>query len=230
MAVAVEIDAILDIGRRQKLRLADLAGIGADQVAQRKIAALDDLQRGDQLALEQFRAAAIMRQGGEHAEDRQLAHVADAVIGLERPDRHQHLRAARRSAARCARAARRAAASSLPGARDAGRRHAGRRRIPRSSCGNMPRWRRSKVSTAGSCVTPAKALSMTGREMPAACASRAIEARKVLKSPPHCAAKAGVARRSVKTKVANGRAIMALDALNRSNTKARFTAFERHGP
>src|SRR5229473_7296660 len=44
-AVAVEIDAVLDVGRRQKLRLPDFAGIGADQVAQGKIAALHDLQR-----------------------------------------------------------------------------------------------------------------------------------------------------------------------------------------
>jgi len=32
-AVAVVVDAVLDIGGRQKLRLADLARIGADQVA-----------------------------------------------------------------------------------------------------------------------------------------------------------------------------------------------------
>ena len=52
MAVAVEVDAVLDIRRRQKLRLADLAGIGADQITQGKIAALEDLERRDQLALE----------------------------------------------------------------------------------------------------------------------------------------------------------------------------------
>src|ERR1700750_1342213 len=54
MAVAVEIDAVLDVGRRQELRLTDLAGEGADQVALRKIAALDDLQRRQQFALEQI--------------------------------------------------------------------------------------------------------------------------------------------------------------------------------
>ena len=88
MAVAVEVDAVLDIGRRQKLGLADLAGKGADQVAHRQIAALQDLQGRDQLALEQFGAAAVMRQGGERAHHRQLAHVAAAIVGFQRPDRH----------------------------------------------------------------------------------------------------------------------------------------------
>src|SRR3954463_3887534 len=85
MAVAVEIDAVLDVGRRQKLRLADFAGEGADQVAQGKIAALHDLQRGQQFALEQFGAAAIMRHGDERADDRHLADVALAEIRLQPP-------------------------------------------------------------------------------------------------------------------------------------------------
>src|SRR5207237_3174380 len=42
-AVAVEIDAVFDVGRRQELRLADFAGIGADHVADAKVAALRDL-------------------------------------------------------------------------------------------------------------------------------------------------------------------------------------------
>ena len=91
MAVAVEIDAVFDVGRRQELRLADLAGIGADHVADAKIAALRDSERRQQLALEQFGAAAIMRQGREHAEHRKLTHVALAEIGLEPPDRDQDL-------------------------------------------------------------------------------------------------------------------------------------------
>jgi len=91
MAVAVEIDAVLDVGRRQKLRLADLAGIGADHVIQAKVAALQDFQRREQFALEQFGAAAVMRHGREHAKHRQLAHVALAEIGLQPPDRDQDL-------------------------------------------------------------------------------------------------------------------------------------------
>jgi len=67
MAVTVEIDAVFDIGRRQELRLADFAGVGADQIAQRQVAALQDFQRGEQLALEQLGAAAVMRHGGERA-------------------------------------------------------------------------------------------------------------------------------------------------------------------
>ena len=52
MAVTVVINAVLDIGGRQELGLSDLSGVGADQVAQRQIAALDDTQRRDKLALE----------------------------------------------------------------------------------------------------------------------------------------------------------------------------------
>ncbi len=92
MAVAVEIDAVFDVGRRQKLRLADFAGEGADHVLQGKIAALDDLQRRQQFALEQFGAAAIMRHGGERADHRHLADVALAVIGFQPPDRDDDLR------------------------------------------------------------------------------------------------------------------------------------------
>src|SRR5260370_1967788 len=87
-AVAVIIDGVFDIGGRQKLRLAGLAGMGADHVAQRKIAELDDLQRGEKLALKQFGAATIMRHRGERADHRQIAHVAGAVIGFEAPDRN----------------------------------------------------------------------------------------------------------------------------------------------
>jgi hypothetical protein len=36
---------------------------------------------------------------------------------------------------------------------------------------NVPRWRRSKFSTAGSCVTPESACEITAGEIPAACAS-----------------------------------------------------------
>src|SRR4029078_13356771 len=58
---------------------------------------------------------------------------------------------------------------------------------------HMRRGRRSKASTFGSRLTPAKAWSMTARETPAACASRAMPAMKTLKSPPHLAAEAGAA-------------------------------------
>src|SRR5262249_22958295 len=72
----------------------------------------------------------------------------------------------------------------------------------------VPRWRRSKASTAPSTVRPAKALSTTDREMPAAVASRPMADRKVLKSPPHFAATAGDAMDSAQTRVAIDRASM----------------------
>src|SRR5664279_3367078 len=56
------------------------------------IAALKIVQRGDELALEQLGAAAIVRQRGERADHRKLAEVAGAVVGLQRPDRHDHRR------------------------------------------------------------------------------------------------------------------------------------------
>src|ERR1700754_1550553 len=59
----------------------------------------------------------------------------------------------------------------------------------------VPRWRRSKASTAGSWVTPERDWEMTDCEMPLAAASREMLATKVLKSPPHWAARVGVERR-----------------------------------
>jgi len=38
-AVSVEIDSVFDVGGRQELGLPDLAGIGADEVAQRQACA-----------------------------------------------------------------------------------------------------------------------------------------------------------------------------------------------
>src|SRR5262249_41792347 len=42
-SVAIIIDAIFDVGGRQKLRLADFASVGTDQLALGKIAALENL-------------------------------------------------------------------------------------------------------------------------------------------------------------------------------------------
>src|SRR3569623_1028614 len=92
MAVAVEIDAVLDVARRQKLRLTDLTREGADQIVEPQIAALHDLQRREQLTLKKLGAAAIMRQRRERAEHRPLAHVALAEIRLQPPDRDDDLR------------------------------------------------------------------------------------------------------------------------------------------
>src|SRR5258705_2320333 len=56
----------------------------------------------------------------------------------------------------------------------------------------VPRWRRSKASTAPSCCTPPSAWEITDCEMPAAAASAEMFCTKVLKSPPQRAASAGV--------------------------------------
>ena len=60
----------------------------------------------------------------------------------------------------------------------------------------VPRWRRSKLNTAGSSVTPPSAALVTLEEMPAACASAEMFCTKALKSPPQRAANEGVERRT----------------------------------
>lgn len=91
MAVAVVVDAVFDVRAGQELRLADLAGEGALEIVQGQVAALHDLQGGDQLALEQLGAAAVVRQRGDGAHHRHLAEIAGAVVALQRPDRHDQL-------------------------------------------------------------------------------------------------------------------------------------------
>ena len=92
MPVTIIVDAVFNIGGRQKLRLADLSRIGADQVARGKIAALNDLQGREQLTLKEFAAPAIVSQGGKRSDHGQLAHVAGAVVGLKCPDGHDEPR------------------------------------------------------------------------------------------------------------------------------------------
>ena len=72
--------------RWQKLGLAEFAGPGADHLRRRKVAAIDDLQRGDGLALEHLRAAAIIGQRHQRAQRRQIAHIG-AEIALQPPER-----------------------------------------------------------------------------------------------------------------------------------------------
>jgi hypothetical protein len=90
--VSVEIDSVFGVGGWQELGLPDLAGISPDELAQRQVAARQDVQRGDQLALEQLAAAAFMRERGERADQRQAAYVAGAVVAFHGPDRHQQRR------------------------------------------------------------------------------------------------------------------------------------------
>src|SRR5690349_3765888 len=68
---------------------------------------------------------------------------------------------------------------------------------------NVACWRRSKASTALSCVTPDSAWLITAGEMPAACASAEKLWMKVLNGPPQRAAKAGVVRRAATKRIAS---------------------------
>src|SRR5208282_1878142 len=84
-AVAVVIDGVLEIGRRQELGLADLAGPGAAHVAGAYVAAVDDAQRIQELGPEFVRAAAIVGQRRQRANGRESARVG-AEVGFEAPD------------------------------------------------------------------------------------------------------------------------------------------------
>src|SRR5580692_3410992 len=84
-AVAVVVDGEFQIGRRQELSLADLAGPGAVHVGWRHVAAVDDLERGKYLAAELVRPAAIVGQRNERADGGKVA-VAGAEVGLQSPD------------------------------------------------------------------------------------------------------------------------------------------------
>src|SRR5215475_11339366 len=93
----------------------------------------------------------------------------------------------------------------------------------------MPRCRRSKLKTAWSSVTPAKAWSITPREMPAAAASRPIVPRKLWKSPPHCAARTGLTMYRATKRPRIGRAIMGYPTTSaHSRASGHSTFLMRH--
>src|SRR5262249_42754111 len=96
---------------------------------------------------------------------------------------------------------------------------------------NVPRWRRSKVSTAPSRVTPANAVSITLRDTPAAAASRAMADRNALKSPPHCAAPAGEAINRPPNRKANkpDRMLFLIITAFSSKSRARHVAHQGLG-
>src|SRR6476469_6066939 len=78
----------------------------------------------------------------------------------------------------------------------------------------VPRWRRSKASTAPSCCTPPSACEITDCEMPAAAASAEMFCTKVLKSPPQRAARAGVEKAIARKAMARRRRGMENGFLN----------------
>ena len=91
MAVAVIVDRVVEIMRRQELRLSEFAGPRADHFRGREIAAVDDLQRGDGFVREHLRAAAVIGQRDQRAQRRQVAHVG-AEIAFQSPERGDHSR------------------------------------------------------------------------------------------------------------------------------------------
>ena len=116
----------------------------------------------------------------------------NAVVAFQRPDRHQQFFRNAELPLDARQQPRRGFCISFSGAIDARGNDAGRGVFLEAFAGKVPRWRRSKLSTAGSLVTPAKAWSITARETPAACASRGHGGQEgVWKSPPHWAADRG---------------------------------------
>src|SRR5262249_11807758 len=90
-AVAVEIHGVLVVIRRRELHRPELAGPVPDHLARRKIAALDDAQRVEQLRAEEFRPAAIVGERGHRTQDRGSA-VVGAEIALQAPECNEHRR------------------------------------------------------------------------------------------------------------------------------------------
>ena len=86
MAVAVIVDRVVEIMRRQELRLPEFAGPRSDHLGRRKVAAVDDLQGGDGFLLEHLGAAAVIGQRHQRGQRRQFAHVG-AEIAFQSPER-----------------------------------------------------------------------------------------------------------------------------------------------
>src|SRR5262249_54128242 len=89
-SVPVEIDSILEVTRRQELRMSDLAGPTATHFSRCQIAALYDAQRVKQVRGEELGAAAVEGERGERANDGKFAAAVRAVVCLEPPDRDQN--------------------------------------------------------------------------------------------------------------------------------------------
>ena len=87
--VAVEVDRVIEIVRREKLKLPKLARERSDHLLGGQITALDDLECGEKLRAEQVGPAAIVGQRGHRLDRRQIAHEA-AEVGLQRPERRNH--------------------------------------------------------------------------------------------------------------------------------------------
>ncbi len=90
VAVAVEIDAVFDVVRRRELHPAEFAGPVASHLINGLVAALDDLERVEQLLAEFVAAPAVISQGRQRRQDLELAEQR-TVIALEAPHRGDDL-------------------------------------------------------------------------------------------------------------------------------------------
>ena len=88
--VAIEIDRIYEIFRRQELRLAERPGNRAFHLGQGDMVTLQDLQRGDQLGIEQVAAAARIGLGRQRP-DRRFRDRGASESRFPAPDRHDDL-------------------------------------------------------------------------------------------------------------------------------------------
>ena len=79
LAVAVEVDGMLVVGRWHELGLPHGTGPGADHALAGHVAVLQDLQRSQQLSAPETLAATVIGQGGEGANDAIAADVVAEV-------------------------------------------------------------------------------------------------------------------------------------------------------
>jgi hypothetical protein len=89
-AIAVEIDAVLEVVARRELRRPELSGPVADHLIRPQIAALDDAQRAHELVAEKVRPPAVVGQGRDRSDDVVGAALVGAVVAFEAPQRDHH--------------------------------------------------------------------------------------------------------------------------------------------
>jgi hypothetical protein len=83
--VAVVVDTVVHVVRRQELHLPQLAGPRADHLGGFQVSAVDDAERVEELGAEQGTPSAVPGQRGQRTEDRHLP-LRQAEVALERPE------------------------------------------------------------------------------------------------------------------------------------------------
>ncbi len=91
-AVAVKVEAVLEIVRGRELRRPKLARPVANHLVRPQIAALDDAQHSHQLVAEERRAPAIVGQRRHRTDDVVGAALVGAVVAFQTPKRNHHRR------------------------------------------------------------------------------------------------------------------------------------------